>query len=76
MSAGADEKLAARLAVEALRNGVPNREAVRELGCNQSQAEEHFSRMLDGVADIFSLGRRRCFRRAFEHDLSRQPDRA
>ena len=52
MTAGADEKLAARLAVEALRNGVPNREAVRALGCNQPQAEEHFSRMLDGVADV------------------------
>ena len=52
MTAGADEKLAARLAVEALRNGVPNREAVRALGGNQPQAEEHFSRMLDGVADV------------------------
>ena len=32
----------ARLAVEALRNGVPNREAVRELGCNQPRAEARF----------------------------------
>ena len=43
--------LNARRAVEALRNGVPNREAVRELGCNQPRAEEYFVQMLDGVAD-------------------------
>ena len=51
MTPGADEKLAARLAVEALRNGVPNREAVRELGCNQARAEDNFIGLLDGVAD-------------------------
>ena len=28
-----------RLALEALRNGVPNREAVKILGCNQPHAE-------------------------------------
>ncbi len=44
-------KLEARLAVEALRNGVPNREAVRELGCNQPLAEKRFLKMLDGVED-------------------------
>ena len=32
MTSRVDGKLTARLAVEALRNGVPNREAVRELG--------------------------------------------
>ena len=41
----------ARLAVEALRNGVPNREAVRELGCNQPRAEARFVEMLDRAAD-------------------------
>ncbi len=46
-----DGKLEARLAVEALRNGVPNREAVRKLGCNQPQAEERFIEMLDGASD-------------------------
>ena len=46
-----DERLEARLAVEALRNGVPNREAVRKLGCNQPQAEEQFLKMLDGLAE-------------------------
>ncbi len=45
-----DGKLEARLAVEALRNGVPNRQAVRELGCNQPRAEERFIRMLDEAA--------------------------
>ena len=51
MTSHMDGKLQARLAVEALRNGVPNREAVRELGCNQPRAEERFINMLDGVAD-------------------------
>ena len=41
----------ARLAVEALRNGVPNREAVRELGCSQPRAEARFVEMLDRAAD-------------------------
>ena len=50
MASRMDGKLEARLAVEALRNGVPNREAVRELGCNQPQAEEQFISMLDEVA--------------------------
>lgn len=36
-----------RRAVEALRNGVPNREAVRILGCNQPQAETRFDDMLN-----------------------------
>ena len=35
-----------RLALEALRNGVPNREAVKLLGCNQPQAEMRFTDML------------------------------
>ena len=50
MASRIDGKLEARLAVEALRNGVPNREAVRELGCNQPQAEERFIGMLDELA--------------------------
>ena len=44
--------LAARSAVEALRNGVPNREAVRELGCNQPRVEQRFVQMLEGTADV------------------------
>ena len=49
-----DEKFNARLAVEALRNGVPNREAVRKLGCNQPVVENQFINMLDRVDDIVS----------------------
>ena len=40
-----------RLALEALRNGVPNREAVRILGCNQPQAEARFGGMLTKTLD-------------------------
>ena len=45
----------ARLAVEALRNGVPNREAVRELGCNQPEVETRFVEMLKRAASASDL---------------------
>ena len=44
-----DGALGKRRAVEALRNGVPNRDAVELLGCNQPRAEEAFSDLLAGV---------------------------
>ena len=44
-----DQKLSSRVALEALRNGVPNREVVRMLGCNQPDAERRFEGMLDAV---------------------------
>ncbi len=44
--------VAARRAIEALRSGVPNRDAVRELGSSQPDAEQQFSRMLEGAADF------------------------
>ena len=44
--------LAGRLAMEALRNGVPNGEAVRLLGCNQPRAEARFAKMLTSAMDI------------------------
>ena len=49
----ADDKsvLKSRLALEALRNGVPNKEAVRILGCNQPQAEAKFSELLARAKD-------------------------
>ncbi len=50
MASYMDGKLEARLAVEALRNGVPNREAVRALGCNQPRAENRFVQMLEDAA--------------------------
>ena len=40
-----------RQALEALRNGVPNRTAVEMLGCNQPQAERRFAEMLIKTAD-------------------------
>ena len=51
MAAHADEKhsLTCRRALEALRNGVPNGEAVKILGCNQPEAESRFAELLDRV---------------------------
>ena len=43
--------LTSRRALEALRNGVPNREAVKILGCNQPEAEGRFEDMLIQAAD-------------------------
>ena len=43
--------LAYRLALEALRNGVPNREAVRIMGCNQPMTETRFNEMLTGAGE-------------------------
>lgn len=40
-----------RWALEALRNGVPNKQAVGLLGSNQARAQERFSEMLDRAAD-------------------------
>ena len=46
-----DSALAYRRALEALRNGVPNRDAVEILGCNQPQAEGKFWDLLTQVKD-------------------------
>ena len=46
-----DYVLTCRRALEALRNGVPNREAVRIMGCNQPRAEARFDEMLTGAID-------------------------
>ncbi len=43
--------LSCRRALEALRNGVPNREAVEILGCNQPQAERRFTDLLTRVTE-------------------------
>ena len=45
------QRLSSRLALEALRNGVPNREAVKILGSNQPRAERRFEEMLRDAAD-------------------------
>jgi hypothetical protein len=51
MAVTRDERLARRRAIEALRSGVPNRDAVAILGCNQPRAEEAFSALLAGAAE-------------------------
>ena len=43
--------LSCRRALEALRNGVPNREAVQLLGCTQPQAESQFQELLRRASD-------------------------
>lgn len=43
--------LSCRRALEALRNGVPNRDAVEILGCNQPQAVGNFTALLARVTD-------------------------
>ncbi len=43
--------LASRSALEALRNGVPNQDAVNILGCNQPSAEDSFTELLTKAAD-------------------------
>ena len=45
------DTLDCRRALEALRNGVPNSEAARILGCNQPQAEARFEDMLNHATD-------------------------
>ncbi len=42
-------RLTARRAVEALRSGVPSRDAVAALGSGQADIEERFHRLLDGA---------------------------
>ena len=51
MAARDDVKLTRRRAIEALRNGVPNREAVEILGCSQPRAEDAFSDLLTSVGE-------------------------
>jgi hypothetical protein len=46
-----EQRLARRRAVEALRSGVPNADAVRELGSGQSDIEDRFTELLAAVAD-------------------------
>ncbi len=45
-----------RRAVESLRSGVPNRDAVRALGCAQPAIEDRFRRQLEAVAEAFPRG--------------------
>jgi len=44
-----DEQIINQRAIEALRNGVPNRDAVTVLGCNQWEIEEKFQQKLEST---------------------------
>ena len=57
MTAAVD-RLSARRAVEALRSGVPSRDAVAALGSGQSDIEDRFIRLLDTTGTVRSMGRR------------------
>jgi hypothetical protein len=46
-----------RRAIEALRSGVPNRYAVRAMGCNQEQVKELFGQKLEQVNEYLSAGK-------------------
>jgi hypothetical protein len=45
-------RLAARRAVEALRSGVPSRDAVAALGSGQSDIEDRFITLIDGIGQV------------------------
>ena len=47
MQSNGDTTVVSRRAIEALRSGVPNRDAVRELGSSQPEAERQFIEMLE-----------------------------
>ncbi len=51
------DRIHARRAIEALRAGVPNQNAVRLLSTHQPQAEARFRRQLDGLAEDVTAGR-------------------
>lgn len=51
------EQVRNRRAIEALRNGVPNRDAVTVLGCNQPEIEDKFRRQLQNTRDMINDGR-------------------
>ena len=44
-----DRQLACWRAIEALRAGVPNRDAVRELGCSQPVIENRFFELMNAM---------------------------
>ena len=57
MNSGSSATIDNRRALEALRNGVPNRDAVRVLGCNQPQVEHRFSEQLKAGEQASTRGR-------------------
>lgn len=53
-----DEQVRNRRAIEALRNGVPNRDAVTVLGCNQPEIEDKFHSQLQKAKQAIANGGR------------------
>ena len=53
-----DEQVRNQRAIEALRNGVPNRDAVTVLGCNQPEIEDKFRRQLESTKHALASGDR------------------
>ena len=51
------ERIGQRRAIEALRAGVPNRDAVQALGCDQPEIERRFRDQLDRAGDDAAKGR-------------------
>ena len=49
-----ETQLESKRTIEALRAGVPNRNAVRALGCSQPAIEERFKKQLDSVSSTIS----------------------
>lgn len=52
-----DDLLACRRAIEAVRAGVPNRDAVRALGCSQPHIEEKFQQGLGECRELAEQGK-------------------
>ena len=53
MKTGTEDKvLSCRRALEALRSGVPNRDAVEILGCNQPHVERKFRELITSAAKV------------------------
>lgn len=57
MTAPVDTRLASRRAIEALRSGVPSRDAVAALGSGQREVEDRFDALLNGLS-VVGTGRR------------------
>jgi hypothetical protein len=51
-----DEQVKNQRAIEALRNGVPNRDAVTVLGCNQPEIEDKFLQQLQNIKQAIANG--------------------
>lgn len=53
----ADRRIQSRRAIEALRAGVPNQDAVQAMGSSQPELEKKFREQLKAVQDGFPQGK-------------------